>query len=42
MLWYGGELEYHYQVNEKAAISLTFIPGFLNLISLSAGFRYTH
>lgn len=42
VLWYGGELEYHYQLNEKTAFSLTFIPGFPNLMSLSAGFRYSH
>jgi hypothetical protein len=41
-LWYGGELEYHYQLNLKTAFSLTFIPGFPNLISLSAGLRFTH
>lgn len=42
MLWYGGELVYDYQLNEKGAFSLTFIPGFPNLLSLSAGFKYTH
>lgn len=42
LLWYGGELEYHYQLNQKTALSLTFIPGFPNIMSLSAGFRYTH
>lgn len=40
MLWYGGELEYHYSVTEKLAISVTFIPGFPDIMSLSGGIRY--
>jgi len=39
-LWYGGEFEYNYKWNEKSDFSLTFIPGYPKLMSLSAGFRY--
>lgn len=42
ILWYGGELEYHYSISEKYAFSLTFIPGWPNIMSLSAGIRYQH
>lgn len=38
-LWYDGEPEYHYQLNEKIAFSFIFIPGFPNLISLSTDLR---
>lgn len=42
MLWYGGELEYNYTVRKQTDLSFTFVPGYPNLISLSAGFRYTY
>lgn len=42
MLWYGGEFEYNYAIGGQTAISFTFVPGYPNLISLSAGLRYTY
>lgn len=42
MLWYGGELEYHYSFSEKFAFSVTFVPGFPNIMNLSTGIRYKH
>lgn len=42
MLWYGGEIEYHYSLTEKTAFSVTFVPGFPNIINLSAGIRIQH
>lgn len=42
MLWYGGEFEYNYALGSKTDLSFTFVPGYPNLISLSAGFRYTY
>lgn len=42
MLWYGGELEYNYAIRRQTDLSFTFVPGYPNLISLSAGFRYTY
>lgn len=42
MLWYGGELEYHYTVTEKPAFSVRFVPGFPEIMSLAAGIRFKH
>lgn len=39
-LWYGGEFEYNVQLWKGWEASLTFIPGFPKLMSLSIGFRY--
>ncbi len=36
-LWYGGEFEYKYSINEKLDISCNFIPGYPDLMSLSFG-----
>lgn len=36
-LWYGGEFEYKYSLNDKFDISSSFVPGYPDLISLSFG-----
>lgn len=36
-LWYGGEFEYKYSINEKFDISGSFVPGYPDLMSLSLG-----
>jgi len=38
-LWYGGEFEYNYVLNETFSLSTSFIPGFPDLLNLSIGFR---
>lgn len=40
MLWYGGELEYHYSISPKVALSTTFVPGFPYIMNLSVGLRF--
>ena len=39
-LWYGGELEFNYKLNEVLDLSTTFIPGYPKLLELSFGVRY--
>lgn len=39
-IWYGGEFEYGYDITENLAITTAFIPGYPDLMSLSAGARY--
>lgn len=39
-IWYGGEFEYKYSVNEKLDLALCFIPGYPDLISFSLGINY--
>lgn len=39
-IWYGGELEYNYALNDKLSLSTSFVPGFPDLVSLSFGVRY--
>ena len=39
-LWYGGELEFNYKLNEVLDLSTTFIPGYPKLLGLSFGIRY--
>jgi hypothetical protein len=39
LLWYGGELEYNYEINNRFSISTSFVPGFPDLANLSIGFR---
>lgn len=39
-LWYGGELEYVYKLNQKIQLASSFIPGYPKLMSLSFGLRY--
>jgi len=39
-LWYGGELEFNYKLNEVLDLSTTFIPGYPKLLELSVGVRY--
>lgn len=36
-LWYGGEFEYKYCINDKIDFSASFIPGYPDLMSLSVG-----
>ena len=38
-LWYGGEFEYNYALNEKVSLSSSFVPGFPDLVNLSIGIR---
>jgi len=38
-LWYGGELEYNYAINDIFSLSTSFVPGFPDLVNLSVGFR---
>ena len=38
-LWYGGEFEYNFALNERIALSTSFVPGFPDLVNLSFGFR---
>ena len=39
-LWYGGELEFNYRLNNYLDFSTTFIPGYPKLLELSFGVRY--
>ncbi|MBI9055590.1 MAG: hypothetical protein JEY96_17330 [Bacteroidales bacterium] len=39
-LWYGGELEFNYQLTNRLDLSTTFIPGYPKLLELSFGVRY--
>ena len=39
-LWYGGELEFNYKLNNSLDFSTTFIPGYPKLLELSVGIRY--
>lgn len=39
-LWYGGEFEYKYQLNEKFDLASSFVPGYPDLMSLSVGLSY--
>lgn len=39
-LWYGGELEFNYKINDAIDLSATFIPGYPKLLALSFGVRY--
>lgn len=39
-IWYGGEIEYNYHLNDKFDLSATVIPGYPNVINLSLGCRY--
>jgi hypothetical protein len=39
-IWYGGEFEYNYTVNDNFSLSVSFVPGFPDLANLSAGVRY--
>ncbi|RYM34687.1 hypothetical protein ERX46_04750 [Brumimicrobium glaciale] len=36
-LWYGGEFEYKYQMNEKLDFAISFVPGYPDLMSLAFG-----
>lgn len=36
-LWYGGEFEYKYQMNQKLDFAVSFVPGYPDLMSLAFG-----
>lgn len=36
-IWYEGEFEYNYAISDKLNFSASFIPGYPDLMSLSAG-----
>ena len=38
-LWYGGEFEYNYNLTRNVDLSITFVPGFPDLISFGFGVR---
>lgn len=38
-LWYGGEFEYTYVLNDKGEAALTFIPGYPEVLTLAVGYR---
>lgn len=39
-LWYGGEFEYKYSINDKMDFAVSFVPGYPDLMSLSLGVHY--
>jgi len=39
-LWYGGEIEYKYAITDKLDLSVSFIPGYPDLMSLAIGVNY--
>ncbi|MFW6244455.1 MAG: hypothetical protein ACOC36_01070, partial [Fibrobacterota bacterium] len=39
-IWYGGELEYNYALRDRIDLSVTFVPGYPDLMNLSFGIRY--
>ena len=39
LLWYGGEFEYNFALNDQFSLSTSFVPGFPDLANLSFGFR---
>lgn len=39
-IWYGGEFEYKYSLNETFDFALCFVPGYPDLISFSLGINY--
>jgi hypothetical protein len=38
-LWYGGEFEYNYNIKDNIDFSVTFIPGFPDLVGFAFGVR---
>lgn len=39
-LWYGGEFEYQYSMSKELDFSVSFVPGYPHLMSLSLGVNY--
>lgn len=39
-VWYGGEIEYDYQINDKLDFSMNFLPGYPLVLSFGFGVRY--
>lgn len=39
-IWYGGEMEYNYALHDRIDLSVTFVPGYPDLMNLSFGIRY--
>jgi hypothetical protein len=40
LVWYGGQIQYDYFVNDQNAISVNFLPGYPYIYALSAGWEY--
>ncbi|MFC6999093.1 hypothetical protein [Rufibacter roseus] len=40
MIWYAGEFEYNYRFKDRTDFSVSFVPGYPNIMSLSFGIRY--
>ena len=39
-LWYGGEFEYKYSLNQNIDLAISFVPGYPDLMSLAVGINY--
>lgn len=39
-LWYGGEFEYKYSLNQNIDLATSFVPGYPDLMSLAIGINY--
>ena len=39
-IWYGGDIEYHHNINKKSEFIINIIPGYPHVISLSAGISH--
>jgi hypothetical protein len=39
-IWYGGEIEFNNEINKSLEISVTFIPGYPDLMNFSFGLKY--
>jgi hypothetical protein len=39
-IWYGGEFEYNFALNDKFSLSTSFVLGFPDLANLAVGVRY--
>lgn len=39
-IWYGGEIEFNNEINKSLEFSVTFIPGYPDLMNLSFGIKY--
>ncbi|RNI27089.1 hypothetical protein EFA69_12990 [Rufibacter immobilis] len=40
MIWYAGEFEYNYRLSDRTDFSVSFVPGYPDIMSLSFGVRY--
>jgi hypothetical protein len=39
-IWYGGEFEYNFAMNDHFSLSTSFVPGFPDLANLAIGISY--